>query len=242
MSTPVVSIEDHRSEPRPLRRRRWRTVIAIGCAVLATAVLWAVWFSSLFAIRGVEVVGAAGPPAQRVESIAGVPLGLPLAQLDSAAVAAKVMELGWVESVEVRRGWPNTVVLAVVPRTPVARVADSGKVADASGFAYEPAIPVSAPLVPIDAEGPALVAAVAVVNGLPSDLRERVASVSASTRDDVELTLQSGSVVRWGSAERGEFKAEVLQALLPRRARMYDVTAPELPTTFAERPRKAVSR
>jgi len=60
-------------------------------------------------------------------------------------------------------------------------------------------------------------------------------SLTATTLDDVTLTLRSGDTVRWGSAEQPEFKAEVLHALMKRKADVYDVAAPELPTTFRAR-------
>ena len=50
-------------------------------------------------------------------------------------------------------------------------------------------------------------------------------------RDDVVLTLRAGAAVRWGSAERADRKAQVLRSLLPVRAEVYDVSAPDLPTT-----------
>jgi cell division protein FtsQ len=71
-----------------------------------------------------------------------------------------------------------------------------------------------------------------VLQSLPPDLRDRVVSLSATTRDDVDLILRSGDEVRWGSADQAEMKAEVLRVLLKRKADMYDVSAPELPTTF----------
>jgi cell division protein FtsQ len=70
---------------------------------------------------------------------------------------------------------------------------------------------------------------------LPPDLARKVVSVSATTRDDIELTLRSGDRVRWGSAEQPDVKAEVLRALMNRKADIYDVAAPELPTTFRAR-------
>lgn len=238
MTTPVVSLEEHRVDP-PKRRRRWRSLILIALAAVATAAIWAVWFSSIFAIRTTGVVGVTGEPARAVTGAAAVPIGLPLAQLDAQAVAERVRQLGWVASVEVRRGWPNEVVLAVVPRTPVAAVAGTTQVVDASGTAFTPPAAPPPDLLPIDAQGAALTEAVAVVGTLPPQLRDKVTEVSATTRDDVTLILRSGTEVRWGSAQSAELKAQVVAALLPRRPRMVDVTAPELPTTFGERPRKA---
>lgn len=240
MTTPVVSIDEHRTDARP-RRRRWRSLLVILGALIITAAIWVVWFSSLFAIRSASVVGVTGAPAQAVASAAQVPIGLPLAQLEADAITERISAIPWVASVEVRRGWPNAVVLAVTPRTPVAKVAGSDEVVDANGVAFTPPVPVTAALLPIDATDVALAEAVKVVSGLPADLRARVTEVAATTRDDIELTLKSGAQVRWGSADQGAFKAEVLGALLQRRARMYDVTAPELPTTFAEKPKKGGS-
>ena len=236
MTTPVVSLEEHRVDS-PTRRRRWRSLVAVAVAALVTAVIWAVWFSSLLAIRTTGVVGVSGAPAQTITDAAAVPIGLPLAQLDAQAVAARVGAIDWVDSVEVRRGWPNAVVLAVIPRIPVAAVAGTSQVVDATGVAFTPPTAPPPDLLPITAQGAALAEAVAVVEGLPPVLRSRVVEVSASTRDDVTLILRSGTEVRWGSAQSGELKAQVLSALLPRRPRMVDVSAPELPTTFGERPR-----
>jgi len=77
-----------------------------------------------------------------------------------------------------------------------------------------------------------------VYESLPVGLKNRVRNVVATSRDNVELALKSGSRVRWGSAEELEFKAQVLEALLSRRAEMYDVSAPGLPTTINEKGRK----
>ena len=58
---------------------------------------------------------------------------------------------------------------------------------------------------------------------------------AATGHDDIELTLRSGDRVRWGSADQPEVKAQVLRALMNRKADVYDVAAPELPTTFRAR-------
>ena len=74
-----------------------------------------------------------------------------------------------------------------------------------------------------------------VVAALPEDIATRVRAVQAVSPDDIRLQLGNDAIVRWGNASEPEFKAEVLAALMTRRARGYDVSAPELPTTFNER-------
>lgn len=216
------------------RRSRLRIVLAIvGLAVIGAAV-WAVWFSSLLAVQTVRVVGAQGAQADAVIAAASVPLGVPLARVDAAAANVRVLALPWVASVEVRRGWPHDVVIAVAPRVPLAMVVtpNGRRAVDAEGVPFTPVgVPVGN-LPTVKGEGVGLETAMAVLSALPPDLAGRVATVSATTRDDADLVFKSGTTVHWGSAEQAEFKAEVLRALMRHKRDVYDVSAPELPTTF----------
>jgi cell division protein FtsQ len=188
--------------------------------------------SPVLSVKDVRVIGTDGAQAQQVLATASVPIGVPLARFDATAAQAAVLALPWVASAEVRRGWPNEVVIAVVARTPIALLSGTSKVVDAEGSAFDPSGPPPAGLPTVTGAGVGLQSATAVLASLPADLATRVTSLSASTRDDVELTLRGGSLVRWGSTEQSAFKAEVLRALMRRKQALYDVTAPELPTTF----------
>lgn len=234
MSESIVSIEERR--PRP--QRRWvRWAVLAGIVAIAASLAWVLWFSPVLSVRQVRVVGAPAKLQAEVAAAAAVPIGQPLARVDADAVAARLGALDWVGSVEVRRGWPSEVVLAVQPRTAIAVQSGTGKGVDAQGTAFTAPQALPKGLPKIDATGEPLAQTVQVLNGLPQPLRAKVVSMSASTRDDIAFELRSGAEVRWGSVDQPEFKAQVLTALLGRRARMYDVTAPELPTTFAEHPK-----
>lgn len=241
MTTPVVdeaAIDDGEAVPSVRRRRRtWMRLLAV-IVVIAVVVggAWLVWGSSVLSVRQVRVVGIEGAAARQVLSTAAIPIGVPLARLDTEAARARVSALPWVAEAEVRRGWPSEAVVAVSVRTPVARLASGGLAVDADGVTFEPQRDGGLARLPrVDASGDALAAAVAVLAELPDAVARRVVSVSASTRDDVALTLKSGDIVRWGSAEDGARKGEVLTALMNRKADVYDVTAPESPTTFRGR-------
>lgn len=236
--TDVNDLGDRRVESKA--RRRWvRPVAAVLVVVMAGAAVWVVWFSSVLAAREIRVVGAQGEAAERVVSAAAVVQGEPLARVDTDAAAARVQEIPWVAKAEVRRGWPSELVIAVDQRTPVAKIVGTSQGVDEAGVVFD--LPGRLPegLPTVRAEGEALVEAMVVLRELPDDLRRRVRVMTATTRDDVGFVLGNGTTVRWGSAHRSDLKAQVVTALLPRRARMIDVTAPELPTTFAERPKKA---
>lgn len=226
---------------RKRRRRRLQLLVA-GLALVAVAVgVWAVWFSSLLAAREVRIVGLSAEAefvgAGQVEQAAAISLGAPLALVDTATSRDRVAELAWVESVEVYRSWPNAIVVDVVERTPVAVVeeGETRRGVDSFGVLFDPpgGLWLTDPV--IRGNESAFPEAVAVVSSLPEEIERRVRSVQAVSPDDIRLQLGNDAIVRWGSAQEGDFKAQVLLALLPRRAQAYDVSAPQLPTTFGEK-------
>ena len=228
---------------RQLRRRVAIGVAVLGSALVAGGLAWLFWFSSVFAVTSVRVVGVDGAAGSAVLASANVPLGVPLARLDADAAASQVRSLLWVMSVEVRRGWPHEVVIAVEPKVALARLATGQSVAaDGTSFTTpKGAMPVvtdsgaavAGPVLPtVSAQGDALTQAMAALASLPVDLAARVKFVSASTRDDIDFTLRGGDLVHWGSAEKSVEKVQVLRALLVHSAAIYDVTSPELPTTW----------
>ena len=234
----VINLAHHRRRPPP-----WRAIIAATVATLVLVGIWLVWFSPILSVRTVSVSGAMGNQAQQIVVAASVPLGEPIARTDTTAIAARVRaRLAWVSASEVRRGYPNSIVIAVTVRTPVARTAD-GRAVSADGLVYSPPGPLPSGLLAVSgADVPSTGAAASVVSQLPPALSAKVASADARTPNAVTLTLKNGAVVRWGSASQSQLKAQVLGALLPRRARLFDVSAPQAPSTFGEHPLKHRAR
>nr|WP_246405900.1 FtsQ-type POTRA domain-containing protein [Modestobacter versicolor] len=197
------------------------TVVA-AAVLLAGALAWVLLGSPLLAVRTVQVDGASGLTEEQVVQTAGITEGTPLVRVDTAAAAARVAALPQVDSVEVTRGWPNTVVVTLAERVPVALVVDGGtrRLVDAEGVVYD-TISGSTPagVVPLDVPDPgpddaATTAALGALTALPRDVRAEVTGVAARSADDVTLTLTDGRSVLWGSAAQTERKAEVLGALL----------------------------
>lgn len=192
---------------------------------------WAVWFSGLFAVRGVTVVGSDARPAREVVAAAQVPMGRPLARIDTGAVRRRVAALPGVASVRVVRAWPSTVRIAVTERQPVAVVSqgDALWLIDGDGMLFERvrSAPSNLPqLAWPDSGDKAARAALEVVRALPVSLRTLVDRVSARTPESVELRLRDGRSVMWGGADRNDEKARVLQALLRQPGESYDVSTP----------------
>ena len=216
----------------PARPRR-RVLLAVLLLALAGLLGWLVWWSPVLAVREVRVLGTAQVSADQVRQAAGVQLGTPLARVSASEVAARVEAIGAVQGAEVRYGWPNTLVVVVTERTPVATVMIGGErlLVDGTGVSYALDGPLPAGLPAVQGAVGARAAAAGVLSALPQDLAAHVRWVRATSVDDVVLGLRSGTRVRWGADSDGARKAAVLAALLPQRPRQIDVSAPDLPTT-----------
>jgi cell division protein FtsQ len=232
-STPV------RLAPRS-RRRRFRSVLygVIGFLAIAVAgtVIWLLGWSDVTRLETVRVEGADAPLAEQVLATAEAPIGGQLIRVDTDAVASRLRELPEIASVSVHRSWPRTLVLSVYARVPAAAISADGSwwLVDAAGvlFGRTDDRPANLPVLTASAESGAeatRAAGVAVLTGLPEQLRELVEQVTAHSAADVQLELSTGATVLWGGPADGADKAAVLLALLAEDATSYDVSAPSRP-------------
>jgi cell division protein FtsQ len=241
----------HRIAERARARRMRRSVrIAIAVGVVAVLVFgaWVVLASPWLTVRTIEVEGVSGAVAKAVEEAAEPELDTPLARVDVDALIDRVDDVPQVASVTVSRSWPHTLRLVVDRRTPAAYV-PSGPgdasapqtfdVVDRTGvvISTETERPANLPRVgaPRDDGGQLLgdrvADALTVLDAAPPKVRRKVDVVEARTPDDIRMTLSDGTEIHWGSAVDVARKATVLAALMKQDARVYDVSAPELPTT-----------
>ena len=225
------------------RRRIRRIAIAVLVAVVAVTLVWVVWFSSLLAVRNVEVDGQTTLSRAQVLRVAQVPTGRPLARVDLTAIETRIAEVPRVESVAVSRSWPRTIAIDVVERRAILWATVDGEVRgidregiDFRSYSSAPAKLVEATITPTDptqrlATTRAVASVVDQITRRDPRLRRQLQSVSAQSKDSIELDLTDGRVVVWGSAAQGARKLEVLTALLRIDATRYDVSAPDQPTT-----------
>ncbi|MDR1807291.1 MAG: FtsQ-type POTRA domain-containing protein [Propionibacteriaceae bacterium] len=225
------------------RRQRRLRLAGVAALVLVAAglIAWLIAFSPVFAADAVEVTGAAefspsDAQAAAVVAAADVPLGQPLVRLDTAAIAARVETLDWVDAATVTRHLGGTVEIAVTPRGAVYALAQDGGYAlvDAAGHAFETSSELPAGLLAVTMPTPTdrlRADAATVVMALTEGLRAQVAAISVTSIDHIELALTSGATLMWGSAEDSALKAEAATALLTSvpGASYYDVSAPAYP-------------
>ena len=234
-----------RPAPAGPPRMGWKAAFfGLVVIAIAAAVAWALLGSRFLVVRSVQVTGT-GPQVSRAQVLAAarIPAGLPLIRVNTAAVAQRVDGIRQVQSAQVSRNWPHTVVISVRLRTPVFAVAVSGGYAlvDAYGVSVRDSArrPPRLPLLqlPPGAGGtgvaawvsslrPVAGAAAAVLRELPPRIARRVAVVSAPTPSQVSVQLANGVVIVWGDASRPAEKARELALLMRTHARLYDVSAP----------------
>lgn len=222
-----------------VRRRPLRLALAGLLALgLLGGVGWLVGFSSVLATTSVQVEGVSDADASAVLDAAAVPLGTPLARLDTGRIAERVQsQVRFVKQASVHRAWPQTVVVEVAPRTALLALRGpdgSLSLVDDHGVSFREVQTLPEGLPVVGASGtPAQdgVAAVVEVLGLLTDTqRSTVTDLTVSSADLVTFMLGKVQVV-WGGRGDGAKKLAVLNALLKTDPAVVDVSAPDTPVT-----------
>jgi cell division protein FtsQ len=223
------------------RRRRLRAAlpwaVAAGVALVVGVLVWTVYGTSVLGVRSVEVVGTDSLAPMQVEQAAAVRMNQPLAGVDLDRIRGRVEGLPAVERAIVSRGWPSTVVVEVVERTPVAAVpaGEGFTLVDAEGVAYRTVStrPAGLPVARLAAPGPEDIntrSALTVLSALTAELRDQLVSISVPAPAQVSLGLRRGRTVIWGDDTQSDTKARVATALLERKGDTIDVSAPDVVT------------
>ena len=151
-------------------------------------------------------------------------LGTPLPLVDESAVKAALVTFPLVESYSLEARPPHELVVRIVERTPIGLIQTRAgyTLVDAAGVALSTtATPAPGrPVVTVQGgtDSPAFEAIGQVMRSLPRRSSSQVTAVSASTPDDVTLTLGGANAqVVWGSAEDSAMKALVLETTMAAR-------------------------
>ncbi|WP_427017173.1 cell division protein FtsQ/DivIB [Pseudarthrobacter sp. P1] len=242
------------SFPTPaFKRRRLRlwTVLGSVAAAVALVVALAV-YSPLLALKTITVDGNKLAGLDTILATLAPLQGKPLPQVDESTVEQLLSTLPQVRSVTVEARPPQTLLVHIVERQPVALLKDGDKfiMVDPGGVALGSTADQSAIALPLIDGGTAaiggknFVAITAVLAVLPPSVLGKLQHASATSPDAVELKLNDGKTVVWGNASQNELKAKALDALLntplpptapgkPVRApvTVYDVSTPRHPVT-----------
>lgn len=228
-------VSDQKTSPKHPSRKPL-LIAGLGIAVAAGAAVYAVGWTSLMGVSAIEVEGNRTVSPDVVIAAAGIAKGTPMMGVDVRAATARLADLPQFASVDVRRDWPRTVVLVVTERQPVAaqKTAAGWQLLDGNGvpFAVSPQRPKELPTVERSADEATNTAMVRALSGMSEPVRAQVALVSAASPEAILLKMRkSGAVVNWGSADRSDYKSDVLTVLLTTRSGWYDVSNPDRPAT-----------
>lgn len=211
---PESSNADKRTRRRFSRRRRMRRLlslrpllIAVLVIGLASGAVWLVFFSDKLAVEKVEITGNSLVGRQEILKRAEVPMGEPLARVDTSRIAARLQGMKQFAAVEVSCCWPDTLCVSVREREAVAVVETEGKLRgmDESGILFRdydagsdrPSLPLVkvSPTTSIDA----MQQAAQVVMALPAGLVGRIDHLDVGSVDQITLCLRRGATVEWGA-------------------------------------------
>ncbi len=240
-------IDQRRAEVARARgRRRLRLLVVLGTVVgVAVTAVSVAYYTPLFAARHVRVVGTVHTPASQVVRVAGLSGHPPLMAVNGGADAARLEALPWIASATVQRRWPDSVVVRVVERVPVAVMArpagSQGAWALVDGTGRVLAWTQTAPpgflqlrsSVSAGRPGSTLAASarpgLAVASALGA-LRGSVHEVRVSSDGEVTLVLSGGVVVVLGTDDELGPKLAALRSVLagapPTGPETIDVTVP----------------
>ncbi|WP_306816311.1 MULTISPECIES: FtsQ-type POTRA domain-containing protein [Microbacterium] len=220
------------------RHRRFAWLGAVAAVVLLVLGTLGVAYSPLFAVETIRVEGTQRLDAAAVEEALSGQLGTPMPLVDSSEVKAALVGFPLVETYALEARPPHELVVRVVERTPIGVLSSAAgfTLVDAAGVALSTtsAPPPGEPVLDVrGGVGSAAFEAVGhVVRSLPAGIRTQVTAVSATTPNDVTLTLgATGTQVVWGGPDKSAMKALALETIMktrpPETVAAYDVSSPD---------------
>jgi cell division protein FtsQ len=239
-----------RAVQRGKRRRALFRSLAVGLVVVA---VWTTFWSPLFSVRRIKVVGGRHTSAEEIATAAGLDSNDNLLLVSTDEVAARARTLPWVRSADVDRMLPGTIRVRIRERRPLLELsADTGTwTIDRHGRVLETGatsndLPVLAgasveAVSPgMEVQAPEARAAVRVYMRLPGSLKRDVVAIFAPTLERITLSLKDDTLVRYGAPEFLAAKNKLVRILRRRlagrgvKASYIDVRVPRTPAVGGE--------
>lgn len=224
-------------------RRRRRSWLIAGGAVLALALFVLIGvFTPLTAVKEIRVEGVSAVPKAEVNTALKRFEGVPLALVNDSEVHDALEKFPRIQRYAVERIPPSTLVVRIEERTPVMAIKEGGSFAvlDAAGVVLSTSkeapqgVPVGSGAL-TDRSSVAFRTSATSLRDIPDALRGQIATVQATSGQDVTFGLTSGVSVVWGDAAESRYKALVLETTLKSLAQQnrpvsqIDVSSPGAP-------------
>jgi cell division protein FtsQ len=202
-------------------RRAW--IVAAGTLLVLVAAGVGVSRTSLFAARDIRVRGGVHVPDARIVRLAGISPGTNVLWLDESAAERRLEAEPWIARAVVVGEFPSTVRIDVTERTAVAVATDGVRSSLMAGDGTSLGVTGrdrAMPLIRLAASGsvdgpvPGPVGAARALGAMSPALRDRVDRVLVRLDGTLEIRIDDGPVVRFGTASELEAKARAITRML----------------------------
>lgn len=240
----TADLDERRKERQSAHRRLLVTRIATvsGAALAVIVLVWAVFFSSLFALDPAKVsvqgLGEDHATTAEVRTAVETFASTPLTRLSTSKVSEQVKNVRLVREAQVERSWPRGLTIKVRPRQAVLAVKEgtSWSLVDDQGVSLSTASSAPEGMAPAvlpegDVRERAAGEVAAIWSSMGDDLRSVVTMVTHDGQT-VTMALTNSRTLNWGVPTDNDLKAKVAGVLISQRqARTYDVSSPVHPVT-----------
>jgi cell division septal protein FtsQ len=217
---------------------RHKREVFIGSSILIIATLAFLFgWTNLFTVKSVSVSGSPNTQiTKQVLLIADIKKGEKLARVEPRSISSKLALAGidWIENVKISRNWINrNVNIDLSARVAIAKAGE--RYIDQGGVLFTSPVQVNEALVEIEAKDDAArAAAVELFLALPSELRNKIVTLSASTSNNFQFVLNDDLKINWGGNSNTEVKVKIYKALIElpenKKINQMDVSDPTKPT------------
>lgn len=213
--------------------KRGKIFISLFAFVLLAAAtgVYLSYFSNLLTIKNIRVNGLQLLSEERVLELAQINIDSPLIELNSDQITTQLLREKIIKAAEVRKGWPDSVVIEIVERSPIALTdLSSGRfLVDESGMAFNRAGPNDVHPFVYAPNDVARGLAARVSRELPEWLRPEVSLVESYDGKRAVVILNSGRRIIWGDEFKTQEKSSVLLVLLRTDEGDIDISTAEVP-------------
>lgn len=249
MNTKVVKLKERRRKKldniKTYKRKRL-IVLAIIVAVITTGA-WLIYSSNFFRVTEIRVVGNKNISDQKIIEGSEIMRNESLFMLRSSKISSRLKKINWIESVKTVRDWPDTVILEINERQPIAYVeTDKGSyLIDKKSFVVDKKINYqqNQHLAKVDGltlenikigqhiKNRALDNALAAHRSLVEELNLDIYSITANSVDELYFIVQGIEII-YGEAVKTDLKNKVIKTMLKNKKEnisTIDVRIPDKP-------------
>jgi len=213
--------------------KRGKIFISLFAFVLLAAAtgVYLSYFSNLLTIKNIRVNGLQLLSEERVLELAQINIDSPLIELNSDQITTQLLREKIIKAAEVRKSWPDSVVIEIVERSPIALTdLSSGRfLVDEAGVAFNRAGPNDVHPFVYAPNDVARGLAARVSRELPEWLRPEVSLVESYDGKRAVVILNSGRRIIWGDEFKTQEKSSVLLVLLRTDEGDIDISTAEVP-------------